>query len=86
MYDSLNTYFKESYPDQEIIVLHGYEIADLDKLVGNEKDVAHWEKDFIIINKTYGYILNIEAKSSLNGRSLNDAKRQLENNRKVVWC
>ena len=84
VYDSLNTYFKESYPDQEILVLHGYEIADLDKLVGNEQDVAHWEKDFIIINKTYGYILNIEAKSSLNGKSLKDAKKQLENTKRII--
>ena len=80
--DTLKSYF-ESHGDQEILVLHGYEIADLDKLA-NRKDVAHWEKDFLIINVTYGYILNIEAKSSLNGKSVAKAKEQLENTKRIL--
>jgi hypothetical protein len=82
VFDTLKSYF-ESHGDQEILVLHGYEIADLDKLAGR-KDVAHWEKDFLIINKTYGYLMNIEAKSSLNGNSLKKAKEQLENTKKIL--
>ena len=82
VYDTLKSYF-ESHRDQEVLVLHGYEIADLDKLA-NRKDVAHWEKDFLIINVTYGYILNIEAKSSLNGKSVAKAKEQLENTKRIL--
>ena len=82
VFDTLKSYF-ESNGNQEVLVLHGYEIADLDKLAGR-KDVAHWEKDFLIINKTYGYLMNIEAKSSLNGNSLKKAKEQLENTKKIL--
>ena len=82
VYETLKSYF-ESHADQEVVVLHGYEIVDLDKLA-DRKDVAHWEKDFLIINKTYGYLMNIEAKSSLNGKSLKKAKDQLENTKKIL--
>ena len=33
------------------------------------KDVQEEEKDFIIVNLTFGYILAIEAKSTLNSKS-----------------
>ena len=82
VYETLKGYY-ESHADEEVIVLHGYEIVDLDKLA-NCKDVAHWEKDFLIINKTYGYLMNIEAKSSLNGKSLKKAKDQLENTKHIL--
>ena len=82
VYDTLKAYYGLD-DDQELLILHGYELADLEKLA-NQKDVAHWEKDFLIINKTYGYIMNIEAKSSLNGKSLNEAKTQLENTKKIL--
>jgi hypothetical protein len=82
IYNALKDYF-ENHSDQEVLVLHGYEISDLEKLA-NHIDVDHWEKDFLIINATYGYILNIEAKSSLNGKSLHEAKRQLENTKRII--
>jgi hypothetical protein len=82
VYDTLKAYY-ESHSDQEVLVIHGYEIADLEKLAGR-KDISHWEKDFLIINKTYGYIMNIEAKSSLIGKTLNEAKAQLENTRMIL--
>ena len=82
VYHALKDYFK-SHSDQEVLVIHGYEFAELDKLA-NRNDVKHWEKDFLIVNKTYGYIMNIEAKSSLNVASLNSAKKQLENTRKML--
>ena len=81
VFEALKGYYE--WHDDQVLVLHGYEIADLEKLA-NQKDVAHWEKDFLIINVTYGYIMNIEAKSSLNGKSLNEAKAQLENTKKIL--
>ena len=77
----LKGYDDQSY--QEVLVIHGYEIADLEKLAGCN-DIKHWEKDFLIVNKTHGYIMNIEAKSSLNAKSLNEAKSQLENTKKIL--
>ena len=82
VYDTLKAYY-ESHSDQEVLVIHGYEIADLENLA-DRKDISHWEKDFLIVNKTYGYIMNIEAKSSLNVASLNSAKEQLENTKKTL--
>ena len=49
-----------------------------------KKPIPHWEKDFIIINLTYGYVLNIEAKQTLNQKSMESAKKQLENTKKII--
>ena len=76
VYDTLKTYF-QTHQSQEVLVLHGYEIMDLEMLK-SQREITHGEKDFIIINFTYGYILNIEVKKSLDAKSLKDAKRQLE--------
>ena len=82
VYDTLKAYYK-SDSDQEVLIIHGYELADLENLA-DRKDISHWEKDFLIVNKTYGYIMNIEAKSSLNVNSLNSAKEQLENTKTIL--
>ena len=81
VYDTLKTYF-HTHHSQQVLVLHGYEIMDLEMLT-SQREITHGEKDFIIINSTYGYIMNIEAKSSLNAKSLNEAKRQLEETKKL---
>ena len=83
LYDTLKRYFL-SHPDQQVLVLHGFEILDLFASENNKKVIQHWENDVIVVNLTYGYILNIEAKSSLNGKSLLKAKEQLENTRKIL--
>ena len=81
VYEALKGYYE--WHDDQVLVLHGYEIADLEELA-KHKDIRHWEKDFLILNKTYGYVMNIEAKSSLNVASLNSAKEQLENTKKIL--
>ena len=83
VYDSLKKYF-QSHPEEEVLVLHGYEILDLDAPENPKKPISHWEKDFIIINVTYGYVLNIEAKQTLNGKSMESAKKQLENTKRII--
>ena len=83
VYDTLKKYFK-SHPEQEVLVLHGYEILDLDAPENPKKPIPHWEKDFIIINVTYGYVLNIEAKQTLNKKSMKSAKKQLENTKQII--
>ena len=80
VYDTLKAYFR-THDNQQVLVLHGYELMDFDMLEGR-KEIPHGEKDFIIINLTYGYIMNIEAKSSLNAKSLKEVKRQLEETKK----
>ena len=83
VYDTLNKYFL-SHPEQEVLVLHGHEILDLDAPENPKKPISHWEKDFIIINVTYGYVLNIEAKQTLNRKSMESAKKQLENTKQII--
>ena len=73
IYDSLTEYFTK-HKDQEVLVLHGFEIMDLDTLerkdrFGNMKKViSKQEKDVIVINLTFRYILTIEAKTTLDGK------------------
>ena len=40
-------------------------------------EAADREKDFIIVNKTFGYIMNIEVKSSPNKNAVNSVREQL---------
>ena len=83
VYDTLKKYFK-SHPEQEVLVLHGFEILDLDAPENPKKPISHWEKDFIVINVTYGYILNIEAKKTLDRKSMKKAQEQLENTKRIL--
>ena len=41
-------------------------------------------KDFIIINVTYGYVLNIEAKQTLNKKTMESARKQLVNTKQII--
>ena len=89
VYDVLKKYFN-SHKDQKVLILHGYEIMDLDTLerkdrFGNlRQEVCKWEKDFIVINLTYGYIMAIEAKRTLDFKSIKSAKEQLENTKAMI--
>ena len=84
VYDTLKSYFQH-HSDQHILVIHGYEIMDLTMwLEGGKKVIKHWEKDFIVINATYGYVLNIEAKQTLNGKSMKLAKEQIEGTKRLL--
>ena len=38
----------------------------------------------IVINGNYGYVMNIEAKRTLNGKSVKEARDQLENTKKMI--
>ena len=84
VYDTLKSFFQQpENKNQEVLVLHGYEIMDL-RMKKEQKDYGKREKDFLIVNLTLGYIMNIEAKSSLNKKTLKDVKEQLENTRKLL--
>ena len=83
VYKTLKAYFqKPERKDEQVLVLHGYEIMDL-KMESNKIEVPHWEKDFIIINLTHGYILNIEVKSTPDFKTLDSLKVQLENTKRL---
>ena len=83
VYEALKSFFKQpENENHEVLVLHGYEIMDLSMKKG-QKEFGRREKDFLIVNLTLGYIMNIEAKSSLTKPNLNDAKKQLENTKKM---
>ena len=88
IFTTLKKYFSD-HENQKVLVLHGYEVMNLDSLErrdknGKLKDVQKEEKDFIIINLTYGYILAIEAKATLNSKSIEKARRQLEGTMKML--
>ena len=89
VFTGLKEYF-DTYSDQEVLVLHGYEVMDLDSLERRDRfgklkrSAQKEEKDFIVINLTYGYILTIEAKSTLDSKSIKKAKKQLENTKKLM--
>ena len=42
------------------------------------------KKDFIIVNKTLGYIMNIEAKKTPTTNKLNSAREQLEGTKELI--
>ena len=83
VYDTLKSYFQR-HSGQHVLVIHGYEIMDLSMPEGGKKVIQHWEKDFIVINATYGYVLNIEAKKTLNGKSMKLAKEQIEGTKRLL--
>ena len=89
VFTGLKEYF-DTYSDQEVLVLHGYEVMDLDSLERRDRfgklkrSAQKEEKDFIVINLTYGYILTIEAKSTLDSKSIKKAKKQLENTKNLM--
>ena len=89
IFTTLKKYFI-GHKDQKILVLHGYEVMNLDSLEksdknGNKmKDVQKEEKDFIIVNLTFGYIIAIEAKATLNSKSIEKARKQLEGTKKML--
>ena len=85
VFDTLKKYFS-LHSDQQVLVLHGYEVMDLETLQDKKgkKQIHHWEKDVIIINVTYGYILAIEAKKTLDKKSMISACEQLENTKKIL--
>jgi hypothetical protein len=89
IFTTLKKYFND-HKDQKVLVLHGYEVMNLDSLERNDKngkkmkDVQKEEKDFIIVNLTFGYILAIEAKATLNSKSIEKARKQLEGTKKML--
>ena len=87
---SLTSYlflFKDPFQtcEQQVLVLHGHDLMDLEMKtdkIGN-LNIANSEKDFILINATYGYIMNIEAKATLDNKAIKDVKNQLEGTKKL---
>ena len=79
-YDTLKTFFQG---DQQVLVLQGFDLMDLDMPKEGKKAVPHSEKDLIVINATYRYVLNIEAKSTLMGKSITKAAKQLKETKKL---
>ena len=89
VFSGLKDYF-DAHTDQVVLVLHGYEVMDLDSLERKDRfgklrrHIRKEEKDFIVINLTYGYILTIEAKTTLDSKSIEKAQEQLENTKKLL--
>ena len=70
VYVALKKYF-EQRTYQEVLVIHSYHFSK------KMPEAADREKDFIIVNKTFGYIMNIEVKSSPSKNAVNSVREQL---------
>ena len=85
VYEALQTHFK-SRKKEDVLIVQGLEMVKL----GGESGRNVHEIDFLVINFTYQYILNIEVKKwlgQIEGRPENiidKARDQLENNRNLI--
>ena len=68
-YESIKSYFENQ--NENVLVIHSH------KLLGLKRNVQK-EKDFIVVNLSFGYILNIEVKCSASGSNLNKALEQIK--------
>ena len=62
LYEELKKFF--SGKSEDVVVLHGSELLELDLEKRKKKDKA--EKDYLIINKTHQYVMNIEVKATIS--------------------
>ena len=71
IYKKLQAYLKEHH--EEAVVFHGL------KFMGatHQEEIEYQEKDFLVVNMTHRYILNLEVKATLTKNSLTSAKKQL---------
>ena len=75
-YHALREFFKDR---QDIaLVIHGHEFFD------DPKMTKKYEKDFVIINLTYQYVMVVEAKNCYGLSSAQKAREQLENARDLI--
>ena len=85
VYDALQSHFK-SRRDENVLIVQGLEMIKL----GGERGRDVHEMDFLVINFTYQYILNIEAKKWLGQieckpeNIIYKARNQLKNNRTLI--
>ena len=85
VYDALQTHFK-SRKKEDVLIVQGLEMVKL----GGERGRNVHEIDFLVIDFTYQYILNIEVKKwlgQIEGKPENiidKARDQLENNRNLI--
>ena len=85
VYNSLQTHFK-SRKKEDVLIVQGLEMVKL----GGERGRNVHEIDFLVIDFTYQYILNIEVKKwlgQIEGKPENiidKAREQLENNRNLI--
>ena len=67
-YEAIKTYVQ--HHNEDVLVIHSHKLLSLD-------EKGHKEKDFLLINLSFGYILNIEVKWSASGSNLIKALDQI---------
>ena len=82
MYEQLKIFF-ESHGDYEVLMLHGYELMETEHDPYKEEE-PHSRKDFVILNKTYGHILNIAVERTLNTETLEKLSKDLKETKEVL--
>ena len=74
-YESIKSYFETQ--NENVLVIHSHKLLGL-------KSNAQKEKDFIVVNLSFGYILNIEVKCSASGSNLNKALEQIKSTKEEL--
>ena len=74
-YESIKSYFETQ--NENVLVIHSHKLLGL-------KCNAQKEKDFIVVNLSFGYILNIEVKCSASGSNLSKALDQIKSTKEEL--
>ena len=74
-YESIKSYFETQ--NENVLVIHSHKLLGL-------KSNAQKEKDFIVVNLSFGYILNIEVKCSASGSNLSKALDQIKSTKEEL--
>ena len=82
VYEMLKKFF-ESHNDHEVLMLHGYELMESEH-DPRKKEEPHKRKDFVILNKTYGHILNIAVDRNLDAETLKRLIEDLEHSKETL--
>ena len=75
LFDALKDYC--SSRNEICLVFHGQNLYDIDITMHREKAPKMSEKDFIILNLTYRYVMIIEVKNTYGGKNVAKAEKQL---------
>ena len=81
VFHELKKYYNDSKDD--VLVVHSHQFLGSSTKKENEF-IDSKEKDFIIVNATFGYIMIIEVKKTLNATTLTKSLQQLKDTKEKI--
>ena len=82
LYNALKAFFATR--KEVCAVFHGQNLYDIDITTPGGKSSQLHEKDFIIVNLTYRYVMIIEVKNTFAGKSVEKAEKQLTDAKELI--